>query len=261
MIKKYRPHYNISLRDDKQYVLFRIDLKETYPRIGIVRSVQRDGARYFGPFTSALAARDTWKLLHRTFGIRRCSDRAMKNRVRPCLYYHMHQCGAPCVHYIDEAAYSTAVNRVCTLLEGRADTLLQSLQADMEKASEAMEYEEAAVLRDQIRAIQRTVEQQAVIFPGKMDTDAIGLCEGETGMALSILFIRGGSVTESRSLYWPGLRLDDASELLMAFLSQYYALALPPPRILLPFKPSVHVERQEDILSAEGKSCAQRKHA
>ncbi|MBO4313229.1 MAG: GIY-YIG nuclease family protein, partial [Desulfovibrio sp.] len=97
LIKKHRPHYNVALRDDKQYFLFRMDLKAAFPRLEIVRRPRRDGARYFGPFTSALAARDTWKLLHRTFPLRRCSDRAMKNRVRPCLYHHMGQCPAPCM--------------------------------------------------------------------------------------------------------------------------------------------------------------------
>ena len=95
LIKKYRPHYNIVLRDDKQYVLFRVNIKHPFPRLEVVRKARRDGARYFGPFTSSLAARETWKLLHRAFPLRRCSDRAMKNRVRPCLYHHMGQCPAP----------------------------------------------------------------------------------------------------------------------------------------------------------------------
>ena len=97
LIKKYRPHYNIVLRDDKQYVLFRVNIKHPFPRLEVVRKARRDGARYFGPFTSSLAARETWKLLHRAFPLRRCSDRAMKNRVRPCLYHHMGQCPAPCM--------------------------------------------------------------------------------------------------------------------------------------------------------------------
>lgn len=238
LIKKYRPHYNIALRDDKQYFLFRLDKKALYPRLEIVRHVRRDGARYFGPFTSAVAARDTWKLLHKTFGLRRCTDRAMKNRIRPCLYYHMHECSAPCLQKIDEARYKKAIEQICDLLDGHADTLLLSLHASMEKASEELRYEEASRYRDQIRAIERTIEQQAVILPGKMDTDAISLFEGDKGMALAILFVRAGSISDGRNFYWPNLRFEDASELLLAFLSQYYATALPPPRILLPFTPN-----------------------
>mgnify|MGYP002440874876 CR=1 FL=1 len=120
LIKKYRPHYNIVLRDDKQYVLFRVNIKHPFPRLEVVRKARRDGARYFGPFTSSLAARETWKLLHRAFPLRRCSDRAMKNRVRPCLYHHMGQCPAPCMGLVTAEDYLEGVRRVYDLLQGKA---------------------------------------------------------------------------------------------------------------------------------------------
>ncbi|MBQ7738420.1 MAG: excinuclease ABC subunit C [Desulfovibrionaceae bacterium] len=238
LIKKHHPHYNIALRDDKQYFLFRLAVKNDYPRLEIVRNQRQDDARYFGPFTSALAARETWKLLHRTFKIRRCSDRAMNNRVRPCLYYHMQQCSAPCLQLISRDAYHESVEKVAALLDGRAGELLTDLEQAMFKASDALEFELAAQLRDQIKAIKRTIEQQAVILPGKMDTDVMSLFEGQKGMSLAILFVRSGSITESRSFYFKDLSLQDASDLLLSFLAQYYALQLPPPRLLLPFKPA-----------------------
>ena len=171
LIKKYRPHYNIVLRDDKQYVLFRVNIKHPFPRLEVVRKARRDGARYFGPFTSSLAARETWKLLHRAFPLRRCSDRAMKNRVRPCLYHHMGQCPAPCMGLVTAEDYFEGVRRVCDLLQGKADPLLKELHSRMEAAAEALEFEQAAVLRDQIRAVEKTVERQATVLPGGGDMD------------------------------------------------------------------------------------------
>lgn len=237
LIKKYRPHYNIVLRDDKQYVLFRLNLKHAFPRLETVRRARRDGARYFGPFTSALAARETWKLIHRAFALRRCSDRAMKNRVRPCLYHFMGQCPAPCMGLITPQVYHEAVHKVCELLQGRAVPLLRELRAEMEQAAVDLEFEKAASLRDQIQAVESTVERQAAVLPGGGDMDAVGLFPAEKGLALGIVFVRNGEVTDGRAFYWPGLSFEDAPELLSSFVSQYYSQATPPPRVLLPWLP------------------------
>lgn len=237
LIKKHRPHYNIVLRDDKQYVLFRVNVKHPFPRLEVVRKARRDGARYFGPFTSALAARETWKLLHRAFALRRCSDRAMKNRVRPCLYHHMGQCPAPCMGLVDSRQYFEAVHRVMELLEGKSAPLLARLKAEMAAASDALEFEQAARLRDQIRAVERTVERQATVLPGGGDMDVIGLFAADRGLALGLVFIRNGAMTDGRTFYWGGLCFEDAPELLRSFVSQYYGAMLPPPRILLPWLP------------------------
>ncbi len=238
LIKKHRPRYNIVLRDDKQYVLFRLDLRQAFPRLEIVRKARRDGARYFGPFTSAQAARETWKLLHRAFPLRRCSDRAMNNRVRPCLYHHIGQCPAPCAKLASEESYREAVRNVCDLLSGRSKPLLDGLRLEMNKAAEALDFERAALLRDQIQAVERTVERQVAVLPGGGDMDAIGLYQADGGLALGIVFMRGGAVTDGRAFYWPGLGYEDAPELLMAFLAQFYGEAMPASRILLPWIPA-----------------------
>jgi len=237
LIKKHRPHYNIVLRDDKQYALFRINTKHDFPRLEIVRHARRDGARYFGPFTSSLAARETWKLLHKAFSLRRCSDRMMKNRVRPCLYYHMGQCPAPCRGLVDKKEYNKSVRKVCDVLEGNSEPLLKGMRAEMEQAAGELDFERAAILRDQIIAVERTVERQAAILPGASDTDSIGLYQSERGMALGIVFVRNGAVWDSRAFYWPGLTIEDAPEILDSFLNQFYSVAQPPPRILLPWLP------------------------
>ncbi|GHU94595.1 UvrABC system protein C [Deltaproteobacteria bacterium] len=251
LIKKHRPRYNIVLRDDKQYVMFRIDIKQPFPRLEIVRRVRRDGTRCFGPFTSALSARETWKLLHRAFPLRRCSDRSMKNRVRPCLYHHIGQCPAPCMGLVTPEAYHDAVHKVCELLQGRSEPLLCTLREEMAQAADALEFEKAVVLRDQIQAVARTVERQAAVLPGGGDMDAVGLFPADAGLAVGIVFVRGGAVTDGRSFYWAGLTFEDAPELLWSFVGQYYSTLMPPPRVLLPWLPP---DRENDCFGTEGVS-------
>ncbi|MDO5536006.1 MAG: excinuclease ABC subunit UvrC [Desulfovibrionaceae bacterium] len=246
LIKKYRPHYNILLRDDKQYALFRLDVKAEYPRLEIVRHARRDGARYFGPFTSALAARETWKLLHRAFPLRRCTDKAMRNRVRPCLYHHMGQCLAPCMGDVPAQEYREHVDHVCLVLSGRAGDFVEELRKRMLEAAEELEFEKAARIRDQIQAVERTVEQQSVVLPQGGDMDVLGLYAAEQGLALGVLFVRAGAVLDGRSFFWSGLDFGDATEAMVSFLAQFYMEMTPPPRILLPWLPR---DREEDAES------------
>lgn len=250
LIKKHRPRYNIVLRDDKQYVLFRISSKHPFPRLEIVRAARRDGARYFGPFTSASAARDTWKLLHKAFPLRRCGDRAMRNRVRPCLYHHMGQCPAPCMALITPEEYRAGLRKIMDVLSGRSAQLLRTLERDMLAASEALNFERAALLRDQLHAVRRTVERQAAVLPGGGDHDAIGLYAADKGLALGILFVRGGRLMDGRTFFWPGLDFDDAPELLLSFPAQFYGQVAPPPRIILPWLPESPDAGEEGMLAA-----------
>lgn len=240
LIKKHRPRYNIVLRDDKQYVLFRLNLKHPFPRLDIVRKARqgRDGARYFGPFSSATAARETFKLIHRVFPLRRCTDRALKNRVKPCLYFHMGQCPAPCMGTVSSTEYFAGVQPVMALLSGQTADLLHELESKMLAAAEALDFEQAARLRDQMQAVERTVEQQSAVLANGADMDVLGLHLGQRGMALAILFVRGGRLLDGRSFFWSGLGWDDAPELLWTFLSQFYASGTgegPPQKIVVPW--------------------------
>lgn len=239
LIKKHRPHYNICLRDDKQYVMFRLSEKEPFPRLEIVRRMKkRDGARYFGPFTAGLAARETWKTIHRIFPLRRCSDRAMKNRETPCLYHHIHLCSAPCTGEITPETYADMTRRVTLLLSGKSRELVDLLQKAMEKAAEELEFEKAATLRDQIRAIEKTVEKQGIVLQNGADMDVLGLVSLPDGLALGVVFVRHGLVQDRSAFFWPGLGLEDASELLISFLGQFYhAEGSIPARIILPYLP------------------------
>lgn len=250
LIKKHRPRYNIVLRDDKQYALFRVSARNPFPRLEITRSVRRDGARYFGPFTSAAAARETWKLLHKAFPLRRCGDRAMRNRMRPCLYHHMGQCPAPCMGHVTPEAYSAGLRKVMDVLSGRSGELLRALERDMLAASDALDFERAARLRDQLNAVRRTVERQAAVLPGGGDHDAIGLHAADNGLALGILFVREGRLMDGRTFFWPGLGFDDAPELLLSFPAQFYGQIAPPPRIILPWLPENAAEGEEGMLPA-----------
>ena len=238
LIKKHRPRYNIVLRDDKQYVLFRLQKKHPYPRLDIVRAVRRDGAQYYGPFTSAGAARATWKAIHRAFPLRRCTDRALENRVRPCLYHYIGQCLAPCVFNVPREDYAALVQRVEMLLSGRSGELVGQLREEMETASEALEFERAATLRDQIKAVERTVERQAAVLPGGGDLDVVGIVDTGGGLGLGVLFVRQGAVLDGRAFLWPGLGFEEAPELLLSFLGQFYGPhSAIPARIVVPWLP------------------------
>lgn len=236
LIKKHRPHYNIVLRDDKQYILFRIAVKESYPRLEVVRRVKKDGAHYFGPFTSSQAARETWKTLHGVFPLRRCSDKAMKNRVRPCLYHHIGLCLAPCSGTVLQQDYFEIIRKVELLLSGKSRELIESITEKMEQASENLEFEKAAQLRDQRAAIEKTIEKQGVVFHNGADMDVMAITSRGDGLALAVLFVRGGLVIDKAAFFWAGLVMEDANELLLGFLTQFYSQDKDiPPRIVLPW--------------------------
>lgn len=248
LIKKHRPHYNIVLRDDKQYILFRIAVKNPYPRLEVVRKVKKDGAHYFGPFTSSQAARETWKTLHTVFPLRRCNDRAMKNRVRPCLYHHIGLCLAPCSGNVSQEEYFSIIQKVELFLSGKSRELMEHITQKMEEASEKLEFEEAAKLRDQRIAIEKTIEKQGVVFHNGADMDVMGLCSRGDGLALAVLFVRGGQVIDKAAFFWAGLVMEDANELLLGFLTQFYSQDKDiPPRIVLPWALTSENTQQENL--------------
>ncbi|MDC0335741.1 excinuclease ABC subunit UvrC [Pseudodesulfovibrio sp.] len=237
LIKKHRPRYNVVLKDDKQYVLFKLDKKSQFPRLSVTRKVVRDGSVYFGPFTSAAAARATWKLLGKVFPLRKCTDHAFRNRVRPCLYHDIHQCLAPCVLDVDLIMYMDQVRRVEMLLSGKSGDLVSTLKKKMTAASVAMEFEKAAEYRDQIRAVKKTVEGQVAVIHDNRDRDVIGLAENESGLGLGLLFVRQGRLLDQKQFFWPGLTLDEGPEVVESFLLQFYGSGrFIPPVIIAPYE-------------------------
>lgn len=248
LIKKHRPRYNIVLRDDKEYLLFRIGTAHPYPRIEIARRNQHKGkdrqSRFFGPFSSGAAARETWKLIHKHFPLRRCRDRAFANRTRPCLYYDIGQCLAPCVLPVPQEEYQALLNKAVLLLSGKSRELVSRLKEEMDQASADLRFEQAARLRDQIRAVERTLERQSVVLPNGRNLDVVGVAQTPEGLALGIVFVRDGLLLDGRNFFWPGLTVEDTPELISGFLAQFYLDRRGlgdsiPPRVVVPWLPGV----------------------
>ena len=234
LIKKHRPRYNIELRDDKTYVSVRIDLQEPFPMMQVVRKVKDDGARYFGPYSSAAAIRETLKEIYRIFPLRHMSMERCRRRGRPCLFHQIGQCSAPCHGKISEADYRRLVDGVIQLLDGRESDVIASLRLRMEQASAAQRFEEAARLRDQIRAIERSVEKQKVSEYGGGNQDVVGLHRDGGEVQVALLFIRQGKLIDRRT-YTLAWKLD-LPELLRGFLREFYSReVLLPDQLLLPF--------------------------
>ena len=234
LIKKYRPRYNIHLRDDKTFVSLRIDLHDDFPMLEVVRQVRKDGARYFGPFASSSALRQTLKEIYRIFPLRHYPVAKCRQRGRPCLFHQIGQCSAPCHGLITRPAYHDLVAGVIALLEGRKGDVVETLRQRMHAASGEQRYEEAALLRDQIRAIDETVEQQKSVRYGAIDQDVAGVFRQGGEVEVVMLFYRQGKLTARRNynLNW---QLDE-DELLAEFLAQFYGRDVPiPDEVVLPF--------------------------
>jgi excinuclease ABC subunit C len=235
LVKRHQPAHNARLRDDKRYPYLKITA-EPFPRILVVRRRFDDDARYFGPYTSAKSMRATLKLAQKVFPIRTCSlDLPLKTPRRPCLNYHIGRCLGPCAELVGPEEYGAMVDRAAMLFEGRVTGLIAGLRAVMRKAAGAQQFERAAHLRDQIEALQRSLERQSVVLPDTIDRDVLGLVVGDERASVQVLLVRGGRLAgrESYPLRAPTDTPED--EILSAFLTQYYANASSVPReILLP---------------------------
>ena len=248
LIKKHRPRYNVVLKDDKNYILFKLDKRSPYPRLAFTRRVTRDGAAYFGPFTSAAAARATWKELGRIFALRKCGDRALANRVRPCLYHFIGQCLAPCVKAVDPETYMALVRRVEAFLTGRSAEVLKAVQKEMEEASERLDFEAAARQRDLLFAMRRTVEGQATVLTRLVDMDVADFAVTEQGVGLCVLFVRQGRLLDRKTFFFPGVEEEEAVSVVGSALVQFYRPeSFIPPRVVVApsLAPLPHGEAEE----------------
>lgn len=233
LIKKHLPRYNIILRDDKQYPWLRLAVEEAYPNLTIVRKPRKDGALYFGPFSSAGSVRSTMKLIDRIFDLRKCRTRTLPSRSRPCLNFQLGRCLGPCSEKISPSTYKEGVEQVRLFLEGRSTELLKFLKRGMETAAEHLDFERAARIRDQIRSVERTVEKQNVVAPKMGDQDVIGLARKNGAFLVALLMVRDGCLTGSREFLLRS-RGGSARDALEAFLKQHYPEApVIPKRILI----------------------------
>lgn len=235
LIKKYRPRFNVRLKDDKRYPYIKVTWQEDFPRVQIVRRMNRDGARYFGPYTSSSAMRQTLELLRRIFPYLTCNRKITGTDERPCLYYHIKRCLAPCIGAVSKEEYRDMMNQVCLFLQGKGEEIISSLQRQMESAAQAMEFERAANLRDQIQAIEQVIERQRVVSSSLHDHDAIAFARRDGETCVQVFFIRGGKLLGREYFLMDGAEDVEAQEILASFIKQFYDhAAYVPPEVLLP---------------------------
>jgi len=233
LIKRFRPRFNVRLKDDKSYPYIKVTLADDYPRIERTRKLVNDGSRYFGPYASASSVDESMNLVRRLFPFRTCTidiregERALQ---RPCLLYHIKRCQGPCIEAISRADYRADIAQVELFLEGRQETLVRALRRDMAAASERTEYERAAALRDKIRAIERTMESQKMAAFARTELDLVGLSRQDNQAAIQLFAIRNGKTIGRDVFLLDAAREASDEEVLTSFLEQYYARATSVPR-------------------------------
>ena len=253
LIKAHKPRFNVVLRDDKSFPYIRLCLDHEFPRLSFYRGARNLPGRYFGPFPSAGAVKETLQQLQKLFRIRNCRDTFFANRSRPCLQHQIGRCSAPCVGLITREAYAQDIDAAEKVLDGRSDEVNSDLQARMEASAEQLQFERAAVLRDQLAALKRIQAQQIVTADAERDVDVICIV-GEPGeYAISVMLVRGGRNLGTTS-YFPRGALAEPDEALTSFIMQYYATQEPPPEVLVS-------EKLEDAQALAGVLVARASHA
>ncbi len=235
LIKRHKPKYNVILRDDKSYPLIKVTVQEQWPRVLMSRGKRRDGARYFGPYASSSAMWSTLKMLRHLFPLRQCKGAELKARKRPCLNHQMNRCLAPCAGKIEQNSYMAMVDKVVMFLEGRNRSLRNDLYQAMQEAAQRCAFEEAAVIRDQINALNKTLEKQIVVSQTGGDRDVYGFSRSGASVSVALLYIREGIITGTRRFFLKDTYGDDPIILSQVIKQVYDAKTPPPPQVLLPF--------------------------
>ena len=220
LIKKNMPKFNVLLKDDKTYPYIKVNVKADYPDVYITRRILNDGAKYFGPYANAGAAKEMVDFIKSKFKIRQC--RSFKYKDRPCLNYHIKKCMAPCMGYISKEDYMKQIDEIIDVLEGKTDKLLKQINAEMEEASNNMQYEKAAYLRDKKIAIERISEKQKVSNITENDIDVIGLAKSKTRVCVEIFFVRKSKMIGREHFFLDDLVDEEPKEILSSFIKQYY---------------------------------------
>mgnify|MGYP001231013855 CR=1 FL=1 len=235
LIKKHRPRYNVILRDDKNYPLIKVTVQDPWPRVMVTRRRIRDGSRYFGPYASVSAMRETLRLLQTLFPLRRCPQ--VRPRSRPCLNFQLGHCLGPCAMEVNTDTYATMVQAVLMVLEGRNQELAETLQQKMKTAAQFLRFEEAALLRDQLRGLQDTLERQVVAAEHGRDQDIFGLTRHDAAVGIAILFVRAGLITGAQTFFLADPLGSDQAILAETIIQYYSPDRQPPAELLLPLQP------------------------
>ncbi|MFA7573702.1 MAG: excinuclease ABC subunit UvrC, partial [Lutispora sp.] len=235
LIKKHRPRYNVMLKDDKHYPYIKVTLNESFPRVLKVREIKKDKAKYFGPYTDGKAVNQTIELISKIFPIRSCSKNIEKisGKERPCLNAHINRCIAPCSGKVSKEEYGEIVKSILLFLEGKQHDLVLGLQEKMEKYAEALDFEKAAELRDQIDSVKKIGEKQIIISSNLEDQDIIAYAESGEIVCIQTFFVRGGKLIGRETFFLSDLGNSDGSEIISSFLKQFYNKALYIPKTIL----------------------------
>ncbi len=253
LIKQYKPRYNIRLKDDKSYLSIKVNVQHPWPRIMATRKIVKDGSRYFGPYSSAFAVRETLDIIEKHFLLRNCTEHNFKNRSRPCLQYQIKRCMAPCVLPVDPGEYQTQLRRALLFIEGRRQELLEELRDKMKEKAAALEFEAAAKIRDQIQAVEKTVEKQRMVSHWGADQDIFGLYREGGFLEVQVLFVRQGKLTGNQSYSLADLEFSD-EEITESLLTQFYqGDRFIPEEILLPVDLEDRSIREEYLSERRGK--------
>ena len=220
LIKKFRPKFNVLLKDDKTYPYIKIDVKSDYPSVFMTRRIQNDGAKYFGPYPNVSAAKEMVSFIKEKFQIRQCKN--FRNQDRACLNYHIKKCLAPCMKFVSKEEYKKQIDQITMLLDGKIDTIIKSLTKEMEAFSEKLEFEKAAAIRDRILAIERISEKQKVSNISENNIDVIGVFKNEVTVCIEIFFVRNSKMIGREHYFFDELKDMEEAEIVSGFIKQYY---------------------------------------
>jgi len=233
LIKRYRPRYNVRLKDDKRYPYIKISLQDDFPRIYTVRRMQNDGARYFGPYTSSKAVRQTMELLRKLFPYLTCKREITGQDKRPCLYYYIGRCAGPCIGAILREEYRALIEQVILFLEGKQERIVSDLRQKMREAAEALDFERAAARRDQVRALEKVIERQRIVSAAKSDQDVIAVAREDGQACVQTFFVRRGKLMGREYFVLTGTQDEDARQIMTSFVKQFYDEAAYVPSAIL----------------------------
>jgi excinuclease ABC subunit C len=235
LIKRYRPKYNVRLKDDKRYPYIKVHLSDPFPKLTVTRRVTDDGSRYYGPYTSVWAVNQTLDVLRKIFPYLTCDRTITGEDQRACLYYDIKLCAGPCIGAINQVSYRQMIKDLEKFLEGKTDPVIARLEEAMSKASEGLEFERAAIIRDQLAAIEKVVEGQKVVSKDKIDSDVIAFARDDVSACVQVFFIRAGKLIGREYFLLDGTDQAEDRELVEAFVKQFYTEATHiPQRVLLP---------------------------
>jgi len=235
LIKRHKPRYNVRLKDDKRYPYIKVHWQDPFPKVTVTRLMQKDGARYFGPYTSVWAVHQTLDILRKIFPYLTCNRKITGEDSRACLYYDIKLCTAPCIGAIDQKEYRQIIDDLCKFLEGRTHPVVDRLSKAMEKAAGALKYEKAAAIRDQLLAIEKVVERQKVVSTDQTDSDVIAMARANNEACVQVFFIRSGKLIGREYFILEGTEEEADAEILSEFVKQFYSqAAFVPQKVLLP---------------------------